>query len=418
MRIMATGSIGTALGDNIIRRIDQLAGISESEGEITRVFLTKELRAAAELIASWMQDAGMAVRTDAIGNVIGRYEGQTPGLPALLLGSHFDTVRNAGRWDGPFGVVAAIACVAELNTRGKRLPFAIEVVAFSDEEGTRFGATLLGSRALAGTFDNAVLAVRDGGGVSMREAMRQYGLDPGRIGDAAKARGNYLAYLEMHIEQGPVLEAEDLPVGVVTAIGGATRLIITLEGMAGHAGTVPMTMRRDALTGAAECITAIEKQCRDDAGLLGTVGTIRISPGAGNVIPGQAVFSIDMRSASDQHRKDGVASAIKTIDRIAKERNLRLEVEVTHEGPAAPCADWLQAQIGAAIARKGYRTRTMLSGAGHDGMAIAAIADIGMIFVRCRSGISHHPDEHVDAKDVATSAAVLLDVIENFQPRG
>jgi allantoate deiminase len=414
---MATTTTEAALGDSIIRRIDQLAAISETEGEITRVFLSKELRAAAELIASWMRDAGMDVRTDAIGNVIGRYEGPAAGGPALLVGSHFDTVRNAGRWDGPLGVVAAIACVAELNRRGKRLAFAIEVVAFSDEEGTRFGATLLGSRALAGTFDSAVLDMRDGGGVSMREAMLGFGLDPDRISDAARTRDDHFAYLEMHIEQGPVLEAEDLPVGVVTAIGGATRLSITLEGMAGHAGTVPMAMRRDALTGAAECIAAIERQCRDDAGLLGTVGTIRVSPGAGNVIPGQAVFSIDMRSASDQHRKGGVAAAVKTIERIAKARNLTLKVDVTHEGQAAPCADWLQAQIAAAITRRGYRARAMLSGAGHDGMAIAAIADIGMIFVRCRGGISHHPDEHVADADVATSAAVLLDVIENFRPK-
>lgn len=416
MRIMTT-STSAALGQTIIRHIDQLAAISETAGEITRVFLSKELRTAAGLITSWMQDAGMAVRIDAIGNVIGRYEAQAPGSPALLLGSHFDTVRNAGRWDGPLGVVAAIACVAELNARGKRMPFAIEVVAFSDEEGTRFGATLLGSRGLAGTFDQAVLAARDSDGVSMREAMQQYGLDPARVHEAARARGDYLAYLEMHIEQGPVLEAEDLPVGVVTAIGGATRLSITLEGMAGHAGTVPTAMRRDALTGAAECIAAIETQCRDDAALLGTVGTIRVSPGAGNVIPGEAVFSIDMRSASDQHRKQGVATAVKNIERIANVRNLELKIEVTHEGQSAPCAGWLQEQIAAAITRSGYRTRSMLSGAGHDGMAIAAIADIGMIFVRCRGGISHHPDEHVDDNDVATSAAVLLEVIENFVPK-
>jgi allantoate deiminase len=413
-----TTRTSAALGEIIVRHIDQLGAISETEGEITRVFLSTELRTAARLITSWMQDAGMAVRTDAVGNVIGRYEGQAPGLPALLFGSHFDTVRNAGRWDGSLGVVAAIACVAELNARGKRMPFAIEVVAFSDEEGTRFGSTLLGSRAFAGTFDQAVLAMRDGDGVSMREAMQQYGLDPARVDEAARTRGDYLAYLELHIEQGPVLEAEDLPVGVVTAIGGATRLSVTLEGMAGHAGTVPMAMRRDALTGAAECIAAIERQCRDDAGLLGTVGTIRVSPGAGNVIPGQAVFSIDMRSASDQHRKDAVTAAVKDIERIAKDRNLGLKVEVTHEGQSAPCADWLQAQIAAAITRQGYRTRSMLSGAGHDGMAIAAIADIGMIFVRCRGGISHHPDEHVDDNDVAAGAAVLLDVIENFVPKG
>jgi allantoate deiminase len=410
----STTTIGAALGEEIAERIDRLAAISESAGQLTRVFLSAEHRTAAELIRSWMEAAGMAARMDAIGNVIGRYEGDRPKLPALLLGSHFDSVRNAGKWDGPLGVITAIACVAVLNRRRQRLPFAIEVAAFADEEGVRFASTLLGSRAVAGTFDESVLAARDRDGVTMREALERFGLDPTHIGAATRAPSEFLAYLELHIEQGPVLEAEGLPVGVVTAISGATRLSVTLEGMAGHAGTVPMAMRRDALAGAAECIVAIEQQCKNDIGLFGTVGSIRADPGATNVIPGRCAFTVDMRCASDQHRRLAVTSAVRTIERIAKMRGLSPQVDVTHESRTVPCADWLQAQISAAIERHGHRTLALPSGAGHDGAAIADLTDIAMIFIRCRGGVSHHPDEHVTGEDVATGASVLLDVIENF----
>jgi allantoate deiminase len=407
---------GPALGEHIAGRISRLAQISESETGLTRVFLSREHRQAADQLVAWMQEAGMSARMDAIGNVVGRYEGIAPKAPALLLGSHFDSVRNAGQWDGPLGIITAIACVADLNRHAKRLPFAIEVAGFADEEGVRFPATLLGSRALAGTFDERALSLRDRDGISMREAMQSFGLDPEHIGAAARGRGEYLAYLELHIEQGPVLEAEGLPVGVVTAISGATRLLVTLEGMAGHAGTVPMAMRRDALTGAAECIVAVERQCRDDIGLFGTVGMVRAEPGATNVIPGRCTFTIDMRCASDEHRRIGVAAAVRNIERIARERGLAPQIDVVHEQRTTPCADWLQAQIAAAIGRQGHRPISLPSGAGHDGMAVAAITDIGMIFIRCRGGVSHHPDEHVTKEDAIIGARVLLDLIEHFQP--
>src|SRR3978361_1405637 len=221
-----------------------------------------------------------------------------------MRGPHYDTVRDAGRWDGPLGLITAIACVADLNSRGKRLPFAIEVTGFADEEGIRFASTLLGSRAVAGTFDESVLGVRDAAGISMRDALVQFGLDPDHIGAAARARGALLGYVELHIEQGPVLEGLNLPVGVVTAISGATRLAVSLTGMAGHAGTVPMLLRRDALAGAAECIVAIEEFCKTgEAGLVGTVGYIHALPGATNVIPGQVSFTIDIRTPTEEHRK-------------------------------------------------------------------------------------------------------------------
>jgi allantoate deiminase len=407
-----------SLGEEIVRRIDELGAISEDADRLTRIFLSREHRAAADLILAWMRDAGMHAHLDAIGNVCGRYEGERPGLPCLVLGSHYDTVRDAGKWDGPLGVITAIVCVADLNSRGWRLPFAIEVVGFADEEGVRFASTLLGSRAVAGTFDESVLATRDRDGVSMREAFVQFGLDPDRIGAAARTKRELLAYLELHIEQGPVLEAEKLPVGVVTAIAGATRLAARLTGMASHAGTVPMALRRDALAGAAECIGAIEELCRSDGGgLVGTVGTVSAMPGASNVIPGQVSFTIDMRAPTDVHRKRAVAEAVRQIEAIARRRQLSLQLDVTHESGTAPCAPWLKAQIAEAIAAEGCRVFELPSGAGHDGMAMIDIADVGMMFVRCRGGISHHPDEHVDPADAEAGARVLLRVIENFRPR-
>lgn len=406
------------LGDEIVARIHRLAAISEAADNLTRIFLTGEHRAAADLIMNWMVEAGMNARLDAIGNVCGRYEGEHPGLPCLMLGSHYDTVRDAGKWDGPLGLITAISCVAELNRRGRRLPFAIEVIGFADEEGVRFASTLLGSRAVAGTFDERVLSTRDAAGISMREALVQFGLDPDHIGAAARVRGELLGYVEVHIEQGPVLEARNLAVGVVSAIAGATRLAARLTGMAGHAGTVPMALRRDALAGAAECISSIEQLCReDDGGLVGTVGYIHAAPGATNVIPGQAHFTIDMRAPTDERRNRSVAEMVRRIEAVAKRRNLELQLDVTHENRTVPCAPWLKTQLAEAMAAEGYPAFELPSGAGHDGMAMVDVTDVAMLFVRCRGGISHHPDEHVEASDADAGARVLLRLIENFRAR-
>jgi allantoate deiminase len=416
----ATAGLHTpSLGDEIVSRINWLGSISETPENLTRIFLTREHRAAAELIMTWMREAGMRAHLDAIGNVCGRYEGERPGLPCLMLGSHYDTVRDAGKWDGPLGLITAICCVADLHRQGRRLPFAVEVTGFADEEGVRFASTLLGSRAVAGTFNEAVLGAKDSAGISMREALSQFGLDPDHIGGAARISSELLAYIELHIEQGPVLEAENLPVGVVTAIAGATRLAANLTGMAGHAGTVPMLLRRDALAGAAECISTIEELCRtDEGGLVGTVGYIHAMPGATNVIPGQVSFTIDLRAPTDPHRKRAVADIVRHLEAVAKRRKLVLQVDVTHENRTVPCAPWLTAQVAEAVAAEGYPVFELPSGAGHDGMAMIDIADVAMLFVRCRGGISHHPDEHVDVADADAGARVLLRLIENFRPRG
>lgn len=416
--VAGTGLGSAALGDEIVGRINRLGSISETPEHLARIFLSPEHRTAADLILSWMREAGMAAHLDAIGNVCGRYEGDRPGLPCLMLGSHYDTVRDAGKWDGPLGLLSAISCVADLNRRGRRLPFAVEVVGFADEEGVRFASTLLGSRAVAGTFVESALNSRDRDGVSMREAMVKFGLDPEHIGAAARSRRELHAYVELHIEQGPVLEQQNLAVGVVTAIAGATRLAANLTGMAGHAGTVPMALRRDALTGAAECITTIEHLCQtDDGGLVGTVGYIDAMPGATNVIPGRVNFTIDLRAPTDAHRKRAVADIVRHIEAIAKRRALVLQVDVTHENRTVPCAPWLKAQVADAVAAEGFGVFELPSGAGHDGMAMIDIADVAMIFVRCRGGISHNPAEHVETADADAGARVLLRLVENFRPR-
>jgi len=418
MNAESAGPQTFSLGEEIVGRINQLAAISETPQHLARIFLTPEHRAAAELILSWMRSAGLAAHLDAIGNVCGRYEGDRPNLPCLMLGSHYDTVRDAGKWDGPLGLITAISCVGDLARRGRRFPFAIEVTGFADEEGVRFASTLLGSRAVAGAFVESALGARDKAGISMREALIEFGLDPDRVGSAARSRRELLAYVELHIEQGPVLEAESLPVGVVTAITGATRLAARLTGMAGHAGTVPMQLRQDALTGAAECIGAIEEFCRtDQGGLVGTVGYIHAMPGATNVIPGQVSFTIDIRAPTDAHRKRAVSDIVRRIEAIAKRRRLALQLDVTHENRTVPCAPWLKQQVAKAIEAEGFRVFELPSGAGHDGMAMIDIADVGMIFVRCRGGVSHHPDEHVELADADAGARVLLGLVENFRPR-
>jgi allantoate deiminase len=399
----------------IMERCDALARHSELPGGLTRVFLSSEARAASDKVLGWMRQAGMQAWLDAIGNAAGRYEGERPGLPCLMLGSHLDTVRDAGRYDGMLGVICAIECVHALNAAKKRLPFAVEVIGFGDEEGVRFGTTLLGSRAVAGIFDEKSLEAKDQTGKTLREVLREFGLDPARIPEVARKRGEVLAYAELHIEQGPVLEAEGLPVGVVIAINGFSRLRATLRGAAGHAGTVPMRLRRDALAGAAECILATERIVKGQGELVGTVGRIEAKPGAINVIPGEVLFTIDVRAPQDVLRKHAVAAIRAQIEDIAKKRNLESEVELLQEFGSTACAPRLMEQMERAVERQGLPVRRLPSGAGHDGMALAAITEICMLFVRCRDGISHSPLEAITESDAAAGARVLLDFIEHYR---
>jgi allantoate deiminase len=393
-----------------------LGRLSEQEGGLTRVFLSAEQRQANELVLAWMREAGMAARLDAMGNCAGRYEGDRPGLPCLMLGSHLDTVRDAGKYDGMLGVVTAIECVSALHANATRLPFAIEVLGFGDEEGVRFGATLLGSRAVAGTFDPAVLDKTDADGITMREALRSFGLDPVEIAAIARRPAEVLAYAELHIEQGPVLEAEGLATGVVTAINGGNRCNIELNGMAGHAGTVPMGLRRDALAAAAECVLAIERIALATPDIVGTVGRIEALPGAMNVIPGKVRFSLDVRAPTDGQRQAAVDAMLAACTAIVQRRGIVMATAPLWEAKTAPCDAELQRQFAVAIVEEGGPVLRLPSGAGHDGMALVAIAPIGMLFVRCKGGISHHPAEAVTLADIAAGARVLARFIASFTP--
>lgn len=408
--------VSNDVGAALMARLDELAQCTDEPGRLTRLFLSPAHRRAAALVESWMREAGMSARLDAAGTVRGRYEGASPDAPAVILGSHIDTVRDAGRYDGNLGVILAIAVVAALHARGERLPFALEIAAFGDEEGVRFPSTLLGSKALAGRFDPAVLAGRDADGVTLEAALREFGLDPAQIPAAAFPRSKALAYVEAHIEQGPRLEAEGRPVGVVTAINGATRLRVTVTGVAGHAGTVPMPMRQDALAGAAEMILAVERRGRADADLVATVGRIEAEPGAVNVIPGGCVFTLDVRAPDDALRQRATDDLEAAFAAIARSRGLEAVVERTYAQNAAACDPALAAALREAARGQGHDAPLMPSGAGHDAMAMAELCPMAMIFVRCAGGISHNPAESITAEDAAAAYAMLLGFLRNFPP--
>jgi allantoate deiminase len=411
---------GEGIGARILRQCDELAAISESTAVLTRRYLTPEHRRAATLIAQWMREAGMDVAIDALGNVVGRYAASAADAPLVITGSHFDSVVNAGRYDGIFGVLCPIAAVADLHARGVRLPFVLEVVAFGDEEGVRFGFSMVGSRALAGRFDPALLARNDAEGTTLGTAIAAFGGDVAAIAALSRRAARVAAFVEVHIEQGPVLLNEGLPLGVVTSIAGSTRIAARVTGLAGHAGTVPMNARRDALAAAADMTLAVEAHARASAGtLVGTVGKLEvIGGGAINVIPGEAAFTIDVRAGADAARHAAVAALEGECRAIAARRGVALDWTVLFELAAAPCDAHVQARIAASIAAQGIAVRHLPSGAGHDAMEMAAIAPIGMLFVRCGAGgISHHPDETLDAGDAALATRALIHFLENFDAR-
>lgn len=391
----------------VLARCSELDRHSSQPTVLERVHLSPEHAGANATVARWMERAGLRTWTDAAGNICGRREGREPGLPALLLGSHLDTVPDAGSFDGMLGVVMAVAVAERLGDRVGELPFALEVIGFSDEEGTRFGTALLGSCAVAGTWDDAWWDRRDRDGITLHQAFRDFGLDPARVGDAARARSDLVGYLEAHIEQGPYLEASDDSLGYVTTIAGARRFLLSVIGEARHAGGTPYYRRKDALVGASEAIVAIERLARDFE-CIATVGRIEVWPGAVNVIAGRAELSLDLRAATD-HARDAMWDLIETeLHALCARRGLRLEIRETHSAPAAPCAAWLQDVVVSGIRSTGPPEPLGLwSRAGHDAMAMAAVTDIGMLFVRCHDGISHHPDEDVREVDVAAGLDAL-----------
>jgi allantoate deiminase len=393
-------------------RCDALARFSEERGRITRPYGSPALARAGEAVASWMRAAGMAVRRDAIGDVRGKCGGNNCIVPALLLGSHLDSVRDAGRYDGPLGILVALEAVARFHEQGRALPFPIEIVAFADEEGLRFQTTYLGSSALTGSFDPALLNCVDGDGATLREAIIAFDGDPSAVPAAALRAGEAFAYVEVHIEQGPYLEHIDAPVGVVEAIAGQTRALVTFTGAAGHAGTVGMGLRRDALAGAAELILATEQMAQRTPDLVATVGKIDVEPGVSNVIPGLARLTLDVRHADDAIRVDAIALLESRASEIAATRSLRVDWRIVQDNRAVPCDPTLIARLSAAVSAAGAPVVRLSSGAGHDAVAMASVLPVATLFVRCAGGISHNPAELVRAEDVAVAIDVLDRLID------
>jgi len=414
---MATATAFTP-GARALARCDLMGArpYSEVEGQLVRRFLTPAHRAALDSLRLWMTEAGMSVRMDAAANLIGRYEGATPNAPALMVGSHIDTVRNGGRYDGALGVMLGVDVVEALNLAGRRRPFAIEVIAFGDEEGSRFPASMTCSRAVAGTIDASVLATCDAEGVSLADAFAAFGLSATDLAQAARKPIDVLAFLEPHIEQGPVLEAEDLSLGVVVAIAAQKRLMVKIIGAAGHAGTTPMGLRRDPGPGAAEAILAVERICSAGGdGLVGTVGRITALPGAFNVIPGAIEFSLDIRAATSATRDAAVEDIIDAIMDIGARRDLDFKIELLQDLAESPCDPALTDQLATAVAAVGPQPRRLQSGAGHDAMTMAARCPTAMLFLRCKGGVSHNPAEAVREDDCILAAQAMLAFIDALE---
>jgi allantoate deiminase len=401
----------------VLERCDLLARCSEGPGCLTRRFATPALEEARDLVDGWMREAGLHTRRDPLGNLFGRRPGDhlSGGRPGgertLMLGSHIDTVRDAGRYDGPLGVLVALACAERL--RETELPFALEIAAFADEEGVRYGTGYLGSSVPAGRFDEAWLERVDADGTTLADAIRAWGARPETIADGRRTPEEVLGYAEVHIEQGPVLDDRDLPVGVVTGIAGQTRARVTFTGRAGHAGTTPMEGRRDALAAAAEWIAAVEAVARDDDGLVATVGELTAEPGAPNVIPGRVTASLDVRHPEDGPRERAVAALRERAVRIAAARGLETAWDELQSTAAVPCSPELTEALAAAVTDAGHEAPRLASGAGHDAAMMATIAPVAMLFVRCAGGVSHHPDESVRPGDVD----VAIDVTTRFVER-
>ncbi|MFE1597321.1 allantoate amidohydrolase [Methylobacterium sp. ID0610] len=406
-----------SLGARVMALIDDLARHTDEPGRLTRLYLSPAHRAAAEAVAGWMRAAGFQVAIDAAGSVIGRREGRQPGLPALMIGSHIDSVVDAGRYDGPLGVIGGLVAAEAIAARGASLPFALELVAFGDEENVRFPTSLSTSKALAGRYQPEWLDGRDADGVSLREALTRFGGDPDGIAALRRDPAGILGFLEVHIEQGPALQALDQPVGVVSAIAGITRARCTVTGEANHAGTVPMGMRRDALAAAAEMVLAVERLGAAAPAAVATVGALAVTPGAVNVIAGRVDFTLDLRAPDDAVRARLVAEVDDACRAIAARRGVGFTAETFMDNTAVVLDPGLQAALEAAARRHGYAPPRLPSGATHDAAALAAIAPAAMLFVRCKDGISHNPAESITVQDADAATRVLVDTILSLAER-
>ena len=409
----AAGGAGqAAFGQQIMALADRLAHWSEAPDGLTCTYLSAAHRAVAAEIRGWMDQAGLTTAIDVVANVVGRYAADDPNAPTLILASHYDTVRNAGKYDGRLGVLVALVVTEHLQRLGRKLPFHLDVIAFSEEEGVRFSSSFLGSSAVAGRFDPRLLERRDADGVTLAAAMAAAGLDPAGIPALARRREELVGYLEVHIEQGPVLLDEGLPVGIVSAIAGTVRCMVTITGTAGHAGTVPMARRHDAAAAAAELVLYVEQRCARAPSLVGTVGQLAVPNGAINIIPGRCELSLDIRAADDSTRDAAVFDVMTEIGRIAAKRGVIIESKEVQRTAAVRCSPRLQSLLADAVTRAGAKPRYLPSGAGHDAMMFDGITDTAMLFVRCgNGGVSHSPREIITAEDADVAARVILDTV-------
>ncbi|MFV8461355.1 M20 family metallo-hydrolase [Vibrio campbellii] len=391
-----------------LESIAQCSQTSDPDKEgVTRLCASKEHEEANRKLHDWMTMSDMEVRMDNAANLIGRYPSTNPDAKTLIFGSHQDTVPNGGKYDGILGVILPIALVNYFNNNQLEFPFHIDVIAFSDEEGTRFQSTLLGSKAISGIFDPAMLTAEDANGVSMRDALVSFGCNPDLISEDAYEKENVLGFVELHIEQGPQLEQANLPVGVVTAMTGIERHTLSIIGKASHAGTVPMNLRQDALVGAAQVIHMFDQLCKREEDLVGVVGKIANYPNGVNVIPQQTDVTIELRSPNDASRVKAREEMLADIDSLMTQYNLAYRHEQTYEQSAVTCADSLSSVLSNAVSLSGITPKHLYSGAGHDGLAVSKLTDIAMLFMRCTDGISHHPDEAILQQDLVAAVEVL-----------
>jgi allantoate deiminase len=412
--MIATTPAVDDLAATVMERCDALAQFTEETGKITRRYGTVPLAEAMETVERWMREAGMATRRDAIGNLFGLMPGPGDDAPRLMIGGHLDTVRDAGRYDGILGVLSAIATVEAVRSLPQPPPIAIEVAAFADEEGVRFHSLYLGSASATGTLDPAVLDTTDADGVTVREAIAAWGFDPDGALAGSLPERPYLGFVEAHIEQGPRLEAAGIPVGIVSGIVGSRRAHLDIHGIAGHAGTVSMSDRQDALVAASEIILAIDETGRSHENGVATVGEIVVKPGASNVIAGEATISLDLR-----HPEDSVVDRMyDTIRSRAAAVAARRKVDIAwRTGPkveSMACDDTLNGALAAAIEAAGYEAVELFSGAGHDAATMARRMPATMLFTRCRDGVSHNPAESITTEDVAATIDVLVRFVETM----
>ena len=397
---------------------EALARHTDVPGQLTCTYLTDAHRATAAQLARWMREAGFdEVRIDAVGNVIGRYRADAHVTSPRLVatGSHYDTVRNGGRYDGRLGILLPIAVVAALQTAGERLPYDLEVIGFAEEEGVRYGSTFLGSSAYLGQFDLALLDQADADGIRMRDALRAAGLDPDAIAQAAADRSRLAHFFEVHIEQGPVLLQRQLPLGVVSAIAGCVRRRLVLTGQAGHAGTTPMSLRRDAACAAAEIVLMVERRCQRDEGLVGTVGVLDVPGGSINVIPGACVLTLDVRAGDDAVRDTALADIEREIEAICGRRAIEWKSEELMRAAATPCTPAHRGHWRAVLEALGAPVFELPSGAGHDAMLMGRAVPTSMLFVRCgNGGISHNPLETMTAEDAALAARAVTEFLRRL----